>query len=45
MKKIPSVGQLKEKWLLAYCLEYAYAKMSKEWSNFGLQMPSICLAQ
>ena len=23
--------------MLAYCLEYAYAKMCKEWSNFGLQ--------
>ena len=24
-------------WLLADCLEYAYAKICKEWSNFGLQ--------
>ena len=26
-----------QEWLLAYCLEYAYAKMWKEWSNVGLQ--------
>ena len=27
-----------KKWcVLAYCLEYAYAKMCKEWSNVGLQ--------
>ena len=40
-----------EKWLLAYCLEYAYAKMWKEWSNVGLQdaknasSASCCIAR
>ena len=33
MKHVKTWG----KWLLAYCLEYAYARMWKEWSNDGLQ--------